>query len=248
MCAELGGELMRRRMIMQAGIEDDEIDYMHNPLESAEWINGHTYHKDTGMLTANTNEYCTSKFSLQNCGYLIEFDSDSKSWPDIFVWNENDEYVGKMAFRDSHTLRIWAKSGYKYAIKVYRTKDSDLSGVTITPINNEYTAIDMSIDLSNAEWAIGGGGYGNYIETSMNNYGMTTTNCYQKIQRTNYIIVFSDNLGSIDKEAWKYINNEAMLCMTVWSTSVLLITNIFGKNIDATKTYFAEHESLIFYK
>ena len=151
-----------------------------------------------------------------------------------------------MAFRDSSTLRIWAKSGYKYAIKVHRTKDSDLSGVTITPINNEYTAIDMSIDLSNAEWVIGGGG--GYIETSLNNYGMTTTNCYQKIQRTNYIIVFSDNVNKIDKPAWKYINNEAMLCMTVWSTSVLLITNIFGTDIDATKTYFAEHESLILYK
>ena len=231
---------------MQAGIGDDEIDYMHNPLESAEWISGHTYHEDTGMLKAKTNEYCTSKFSLQNCGYLISFDSDSGSWPDIFVWNENDEYVGKMAFRDSYTLRIWAKSGYKYAIKVYRTKDSDLSGVTITPINNEYTAIDMSIDLSNAEWIIGGGS--GHIETSLNNYGMTTTNCYQKIQRTNYIIVFSDHISKIDKAAWKYINNEALLGMTVWGTSVLLITNMFGTDIDATKTYFAEHKSLILYK
>ena len=129
---------------------------------------------------------------------------------------------------------------------MYRTKDSDLSGVTITPINNEYTAIDMSIDLSNAEWVIGGGV--GYIETSLNNYGMTTTNCYQKIQRANYIIVFLDDIGKIDKTAWKYINNEAILGMTVCGTNVLLITNMFGTDIDAAKMYFAEHKSLILYK
>lgn len=231
---------MRRRMIMQAGIGNDEIDYMHNPLERAEWLMDKTYDANTGELKEKENEYCTSKLSLQNCGYSIKFGSGNTSWPDIFIWNENGEYIGKFPYKNRSEVIIWAKAGYQYAIKVYRTTDSDLSGVAIVPINNEDTAINILIDLSNAGFVVSN----DYIEVNINDYGMTTDNYIKKIQSSNYII-----MNPMPDDRSNVINNkEALLWIIKYRSNILLGTRMFRTDIDAAKKYFAEHEPLILYK
>lgn len=223
-----------------SGIETD-IDYTHNPLSGISWIDGSTYNRGTGELITSTNEHCTPRFSLQNCVYEVNF-GDDNSYEDVYVWDENGTYVGTIGTPGTDVGYISGVDGYQYALKVYRTVDSDMSGVTMAVVNNESTAVETTIDLSAVTWKASGK---NTVEVDIAGYGFSTSNYMNSVQKTNYTIVL---FKSYSGNALNGTGNGTLFYIEPYNNQVLLSAVGFRKDTAAAAAYFADKEPLVFSK
>lgn len=218
-----------------------DIDYTHNPLSGISWIDGSTYNRNTGELMTSKNEHCTPRFSLQNCVYEVNF-GDDNAYEDVYVWDENGTYVGTIGTFGADVGYISGVDGYQYALKVYRTVDSDMSGVTMAVVNNESTAVETTIDLSAVTWRASGK---NTVEVDIAGYGFSTSNYINSIQKTNYtIVLFKTYVGN----ALVGTGNSTLFYIEPYNNQVLLSAVGFAKDTAAAAAYFADKEPLVFSK
>lgn len=101
------------------------------PLNTVNLYSNKTYDA-TGEMVDLRNNYCTEKFSLQNCVYTVNLDS---RLIDLCVWNENDDYIGTARF--GKNTAIVCRSDYRYAIS---TSSSTIGECTFKPVNNSIYA------------------------------------------------------------------------------------------------------------
>ena len=164
----------------QGGEEDAEIDYTLNPLENVTWELG-SYTTSTGALKESTTDYRTDKFELQNCVYELKQNSGA-SWNGIYIWNENDEYVGGMELNNLEIGKFIAKSGWKYAIKVC----GDASAVSLMPVDQSANASGIStvtVDGASETWVKSGSSGSEFIITDkMASAGFAATASASEVQ------------------------------------------------------------------
>lgn len=128
------------------------VDYTLNPLANVEWTSGN-YTLATGEYKDSTTDKRTGKFELQNCVYNF-VTGDGNTYPSIFIWNENDEYVG--GYNSFTSIgKFVAKAGWKYAIAVCGSGDA----VSLIPVDQSANASGIStviVDGASATWAESG--------------------------------------------------------------------------------------------
>ena len=110
-----------------------EVDYtqVERIGQTLTWTDGYIYDPTTGeMVVPATDGACSSKFQLQNCLYQVT----GGSWLQLFVWDENNNYLG--CFAEGTNFTFSAKEGYYYGAK---TGSGRYSSVVLTPVNNSAT-------------------------------------------------------------------------------------------------------------
>lgn len=210
-----------------SGIEEAVIDYSHNPLADVVWSHGYTYDVNIGEKISSSNEHCSEKFELQNCKYNLTF-GDGNSYIGLFVWDETGKYLGRSQ-NNKGSYSVWGMPGYKYALKVHRTSDNDMTGVTLLPVNNSSSAMSGSIDLATADgWQIETKG----IRLAVDTYGLGATTYAQEIHSVNW------QLFDISPDSTIFKSPDLLVIQT-YGNIPYLYTTYFGADLDAAKSYFS---------
>lgn len=112
------------------------IDYTLDALENVTWTDNQTYNTNTGQPISATNEHCTSKFTVQDTLYMAQDTSDACTYFAIFVWDENDNYLGRTEWGGIGLTEqpVQLKPEYKYALKAYST-NFDSSALSLLPVD-----------------------------------------------------------------------------------------------------------------
>lgn len=163
------------------------IDYTLNPLASVSWENG-KYDHATGALKESTTDYRTNKFELQNCVYNLQFGSDA-SWPGLYIWNENDEYVGSVTLSGQIGM-FAAKPGWKYAVSIYNNPDA----VSLMPVDQSAGAGDLSIsiDSGSVTWSDTPNGQGAEFVASEALAAAGFSNLTAQINKCSHLLFFGN--------------------------------------------------------
>lgn len=181
------------------------IDYTRNPLDGVPWSVG-VYNVNTGELETSTGSenYCTEKFSLQNCVYDFQYGTGN-SWGAMWIWDENDNYIGYVEQQYS-IGKFLAKPEWKYAIKVTNSGTFDESAVSLMPVDQSANAASVStvtIDGSTATWAENSQGAEIKITDVMTDagYSVNSTEIGNKVNKCSHFMFLSGQRIKLKREA-----------------------------------------------
>lgn len=184
---------------------DDGIDYTLNPLANVETYVNTTYDNTTGEKKTVNNEFCTDKFTLQNCMYSLSVKGGT--YLGIFVWDENDNFINAFEVNTIPSpFKFIAVSNYKYALKVYNATVKDNTTFSLMPVDNRRTMVDtFSLDLSKITFGTGTKFEADVTEV-FNENGISnvnemdtklkTTNCFIALSKTSQSKLSSKNKKS----------------------------------------------------
>ena len=217
------------------------IDYSLNPLADATWLDNYNY--TNGILTARKNDYCTTKFALQNCLYKLTYSEGL--YPTLYVWDENDTFLGQV---ENQIIYFTGQSNYRYAFLLYKTDGFDSSTVSIMPVNNAETATEV-VTLKPAELTYNTDN--NAIISPM--VGLFGLDMSQHLQNPTPAIAakihHADALIVIGNTYAKPVNvdPEKMLTFSFYSNNqkLQMATRMFGNNLESALSYFTEHNTTI---
>lgn len=215
---------------------ENKIDYSINPLENATWYDNYSYASATGEMVNATAEHCTSKFSLQDCLYY--FDGADTAYNAIFVWDENDIYLGKIE-ADTTIGYFTANSDYKYAVKCNKSENFDNTAISIMPYDNSETnTVTTNIVLAEQNYTVNGttGVEADFAES----FGDFTL-LYTKIKNANTILV----IGKSMKDVYPSGSKALFGCMYSYNGALIFMTKKFGTSIDNALTFFEENNTVI---
>ena len=164
------------------------IDYTEDALAGATWNNGYGYGTSTGVLTTRSGAYATDKFTVQDLSYSVRnLDTSNNTNFYIFVWDENDTYLGNKQYSDA---RFQWKPEYKIAIEVRNSGTFDPSTITMLPVDKRETAVnEFEIDLASVASSVvkANGYYELDVKTIMNEHGVTSANYSDTLNRQSII-------------------------------------------------------------
>ena len=222
-CGEYSASCVVSVSGIESGDDTGSIDYTKNPLAGVEWQHGKVYDINTGDLKSASNEHCTGKMVLQNCQYILT-PGNGNNYVDVFVWDDEDTYLGC-----ARCENVWGVPGYKYAIKAYRTADTDMSGISFMPVDNRGTAKIAGIDMGNGwETDI------NYkLKIPISSYGFTGS--YEnEIHSVDYPML---NIPTPTSQA--VANDARLLFVAQFNNTPYLVTKYFNDDVEAAKTTYA---------
>lgn len=236
-------ETKRRRYIIRAVLEGEvdigeapgpaPIDWDKDPLENVEWLDNKCYSSATGILENAANEHCTSKFSVQDCTYYLS--KTAGNYLAIFVWDENDQYLGRI----QHDGLFQLDSRYKYAVKIYQASAFDPSTVSLMPKNNEDTAaerIEINLNDNIGSFSVVSGSFELNVGTALSAQGITGANMKDKIKSANYMALLEPGNRI-------YFSNYSPVRFCFYNVSTLQF-QIAGvaANTAALEAYLADHQ------
>lgn len=195
-------------------VADPEVNYLDNLAITY----GQEYSGSDGTLKTNVaNVAITEKFTLEPGCYDL-------SAGDIWVWDENDNYVG-VIYR---AIRFTALKGYKYSAHWYPVEEgADLSGKTLTKfVPNETPTI--SIDLASLTW----GGTGSDSETDISSI---VPNISEITARASHTILLKRASSSCNRKG-------TALMFYIYGTATLIVC---GMNAATATAYFAENPTTL---
>lgn len=188
------GEYSANCSVSVSGISEPEIDYTLNPLADVTWANGE-YDLKTGELTNNyPNNYCTGKFTLQDCVYAFTAGTGD-TYAAMWIWDENDNFIGGAELANNAIGPFVANSKWKYAIKVANSA-FDASAVSLMPVDQSANAASVStvtIDGASATWADNNYGCEIVITDLMTaaGYAVNSSEIAQKVNRCSHFMWLS---------------------------------------------------------
>ncbi len=167
------------------------IDYTLNPLDGVTWYDNYVYSNADGTMSASSGEHCTSKFTAQNCMYMFSTtDATNNRYMAMFVWDENDVFLGRIQTGGMYSMR----KGYKYAIKAYNAGTFDASTISFMPKDNTATAantfsIDLGANVANIT------NHTTHFELNVSSImsaaGVSASNITSKLNKCNYYAAFT---------------------------------------------------------
>jgi hypothetical protein len=179
---------------------------------------GGEYNRQTGAFVSNTVCGYTEKFTLEDGRYVVGGSISDRA---IYVWDENDNYICKLAM----CSRFIAKAGYKYAMSVYPvTAETDMSGMTLKR-ERVANATTTSIDLTALAWST----TANFAEADVSNYGIELAT----IKNANGIVKLTGNSGG----DW---STKLIPIFGVYGSNTVAKLQVFNMTAEAAMAYFAE--------
>ena len=82
----------RCEVYLAAAAGGSGINYNLDALANVTWTDGYYYLN--GELTEKANEHCTSKFTLQNCLYQLNY--SGCLYPTLYIWDKEGNYIGQV--------------------------------------------------------------------------------------------------------------------------------------------------------
>ena len=121
------------------------MDYTKDALANATWLANTAIDNNSGNIKSSTGDHLTEMISLQECVYQFTIGSGN-NYARIGVYDADGNYVG--FYEKSGNFKFFARSDYKYRIKVY----GDTSKVTLLPIDNSANAVHAVWNLKDLTW------------------------------------------------------------------------------------------------
>lgn len=224
------------------------IDYTLNPLENVEWYENQVYNNFSGQLQSVTNEYCTSKFELQDCVYY--YGAEGADYKALYVWDKNDNYLGLLQSASGDLGYFVARSEYKYAIK-YNSPDKEYNRdlVTLMPYSNDNLIEDVKhIQLENVDCVA----QSDYVEMDITSFFDSASNLHENIKNASGLLVLGKRAIDIypsDVPDQDWIPQEDYMFASLVSdgTNVKLVTNKFGASTEEAMAFITgKHTRLSF--
>lgn len=218
----------------------EPIDYNRNPLDGATWRSGTSYNGTTGEEQSMANNHSTTKFTAQDCMYLLKNTDSNNTWVQMLAWDANGNFLGTMR-NDSEAL-IKLNGNGQYAIVCANSsgnfdsttislmpKDNTSSTVPTLEINlNDYIS---DIKYTNASY------YEVNISSALTNAGFTNANHKTTVKDCNVqmpITPQSINQAFKDQDglhAWFY----------TWGILLFGIKGVPYKDINALSAYLGSN-------
>lgn len=215
------------------------IDYNDNPLADVTWYDDYTYN-NSGAMVAAVNEHCTSKFDAQTCIYaLVNSDTSVNSYVSIFVWDENDVYLGGPG--NNNTGRWMLKEGYKYAIKVYGA-NANKNAISLMPVDNRATAVpSFEINLSDyvESITVAGNVYELSVGTILAENGIESSNWNTAINNVNSLCRI--DYGYINATQGIPFNDDFTFGFYTTSTMYMRAKSVGSGNLSGFKNYITQN-------
>ena len=169
-------------------------DYTLDALAGVTWHNGYSYDTSTGEYTSANNEHCTDKFEVQNCIYKIESTNTGDSYLRVFLWDDEDAFLGSYQINGRSISEIQMVPTYKCAIKVYNASSSDSTKVSMMPVDNRLTAV-QGFDINLYDYVNVITGSGSKYELSADyfdwgSHGITNSNYTTTINNMSCVCIF----------------------------------------------------------
>lgn len=121
------------------------LDYTKNALADATWLENTAIDNNTGNTKTSTGDHLTEMMTLQDCAYQFTIGSGNQ-WARVCVYDANGTYLG--FYEKTGNFKFYARSDYKYRIKVY----GDTAKSTLIPVDNSANAIYAAWNLADLTW------------------------------------------------------------------------------------------------
>lgn len=216
------------------------IDYTADLLSDVTWNDGYTYN-NSGVLTATTGEHCTEKFDAQTCIYdLANADTTNNQYIKLFVWDENDNFLGKTS--DNQLGHWMLKEGYKYAVSAYGNS-VDKTKLTFAAVDNRSTAVEP-FEIVLSDYVSSLANKTSYYEVNLSSVlssnGLTQSNWNTAINSVNGIQLISKSGSNISVTAPFSIPFR----FSFWQAQVLMVAaaSVGNNNLSGMQDYITNND------
>lgn len=216
--------------------DSGDIDYDLNPLANVTWADDVYY--VGGELTSKSGEHLTSKFTLQNC--LYELDYPSGLYPTLYMWDEDGNYLGQL---ENQLNYFTGRPGFQYAFRIYAPSSFNSDAITILPFNNTATAMEsMTLKLTDLTFTTDNTGIMSDVTDRFNLESMNVASIAAKIHHSNVMITIG---GTYSKPTGVDPDKLTIFSLFVNSQKLYLGSRIYGKVVADAMAYFAEQDTTI---
>lgn len=221
------------------------IDYNLNPLENVEWYENQVYNNFSGQLQSATDEYSTSKFELQDCVYY--YGAEGAGYRALYIWDKNDNYLGKIESASGDLGYFVARSEYKYAIKYNSLGNPSYNRelVTLMPYSNGNMIENVKhIQLENVDCVA----QSNYVEMDVTSFFDSASNIHEKIKNASGVFTLGKRAidvypSQVPNQDWIPQEKYIFASLVSDGANVKLVTSKFGNSTEEAMKFLTENHA-----
>ena len=213
-----------------------EIDYELNALADVTWTDGSYY--VNGELTEKASEHCTSKFTLQNCLYQLNY--SGCLYPTLYIWDKEGNYIGQVENQLSY---VTGNPDYQYIFRVFRVNNFNPENVSIVPVNNVDTATEtITLKPANLNFEADSSSVLATVDDLFDLETVSNANLAAKIHHANVMITIGNSTPKTTG-----IDPAKLFVGTFYPSNgqVVFGTKMFGTSPEDAMAFFTEHNTTI---